>query len=122
MKIVLGAGLQLVDAPGQARMVTTILPLLSKRDQGRVKEWAMKRELYLAPDTSIPEPTPQANTPAASAFIDPIAVAVMHTLGRFDSTELSLIEGEFLNHAEGEDRALVEELFGKLSTAAQKAR
>ena len=141
-KIVLGAGLQKCQEPIRSRMVVTVLSALEDKDRERVKPWVVLRDVDLSalPLTvepvvisPAPETPPKAADPASVATpkaestsaapeppakADPTAAAVMRTLEAFDWGGLTIIEGEFLKAAKGEDRGHLEVLFARLTKAA----
>lgn len=107
-KLLLGAGVLLLEHAEQARTVAAVLGKLSPRDRSRVQAWAADRGLDLS--------APLVPVPAATPLVaDEEAMALKRAVSRFDTGGLSLLATEFLGASEGEDRAVLERFFAKLA-------
>ena len=107
-KLLLGAGVLLLDRPEQTRTVGAIMGKLSVRDRGRVQAWAHNRDLDLATlPTQEPVSPPREN--------DPEAAALKRVIGQFDVGGLSLLSTEFLSVAQREDRTILERMFASFN-------
>ena len=107
-KLLLGAGMLLLEPAKQAHTVSVVLSRLSPRDRSRVEAWAADRGLVLA------APVVPALT-ATTLVGDDEAAALKRVVSRFDAGGLSLLATEFLGASEGEDRAVLEQFFARLA-------
>ena len=114
-KILLGAGLQILDQAETAHVRAKILRVLSDRDRKWLSEYITEYKIaWSAPETTESDAHVDNVQPSSIAPIDPAAAALLRALKRFDPLTLSHVESECLSCSEGTDRDALEVLFAAL--------
>ena len=113
-KILLGAGLQMLDQAETVRIRAKILDVLNDRDRKWLNEYIVEYKVAWSAPEPIESDAHVDDTQPPIDSIDPAAAALMRALKRFDPLTLSQVESECLGCSEGTDRDALEVLFAAL--------